>query len=132
MAAHTDDRSIGELFAELAGETRTLIQQEVQLAKAELAEKAAGMKTGASVLVGGGLLAYGGLLALVAALILGLAAIGLPAWAAALMGGMVAAGGGYLMVRVGLAALRPTALVPHQTIETLQEDAQWLKSETRG
>ena len=76
MAAHADDRSVGELFAELAREMRTLIQQEVQLAKTELAEKAAGIKTGTGLLVVGGLLAYGGLLALVAALILGLAATG--------------------------------------------------------
>jgi hypothetical protein len=132
MAPHTDDRSIGELFAELSRDTRTLIQQEVRLAKTELAEKAGRMKKGAGFLVGGGLLAYGGLLAIVAALILGLADIGLPGWAAALVGGIVAAGGGSLLVRVGLAALRPQALLPHQTVETLKEDAQWLKNETRG
>ena len=35
-----DDRSIGELFAELSRETTALLRQEVQLAKAEMTQKA--------------------------------------------------------------------------------------------
>ena len=47
------ERSLGELFSELAGETGTLVRQEVALAKAELKDsatkggKAAGMLGGA-------------------------------------------------------------------------------------
>jgi hypothetical protein len=89
------------------------------------------MGKGAALLVGGGLLAYAGLLSIVAALVLVLAAIGLPPWAAALVGGVVVIGGAYLLVRAGLAALRPPQLTPHATIDTLKEDAQWLKSQTR-
>jgi membrane protein len=126
-----DDRSLGQLFADLTRDLRTLIQQEVQLAKTELGEKSARARNGAALLAGGGAVAYAGLLAIVAAGVLGLIAMGLPAWAAALLTGVVAAGGGYLLVRAGLAAIRPRALVPDQTIDTLKEDAQWLKNETR-
>jgi hypothetical protein len=131
MAVNTDDRSLGQMFAELSRETRTLIQQEIQLAKTELTEKAARMGKGSALVVGGGLLAYGGLLAIVAAVVLVLVAIGLPAWAAALLGGIVVAGAGYLLIRSGLTALRPHELAPRQTIETLKEDAQWFRSQTR-
>jgi len=131
MAPITDDRSLGQMFADLSRETRTLIQQEIQLAKTELTEKALRMMKGAAFVVAGGLLAYGGLLAIVAAVVLVLIAIGLPAWAGALLGGIVVAGAGYLLIRVGRAALRPQALTPWQTIETLKEDARWLKSQTR-
>ena len=127
----TDDRTLGQMFGDLSRETRTLIQQEIQLAKTELGEKAARMAKGAAFVVAGALLAYGGLLALVAAFVLVLMAIGLPAWAAALLGGIVVAGGGYLLIHSGLAALRPHELVPRQTVETLKEDAQWLRSQTR-
>ena len=131
MAITTDNRSLGQMFADLSQEARTLIHQELQLAKTELTEKASTMARGAAFVVGGGLLAYGGLLAIVAAIVLGLIALGLPAWAGALLGGVVVAGTGYVLIRSGLAALRPQQLVPRETIETLKEDAQWLRSQTR-
>ena len=131
MATSSNDRSLGEMFADLSRETRTLIQQELQLAKTELTEKASRMSKGTAFVVGGGLLAYGGLLAIVGAIVLVLIALGLPAWASALVGGLAVAGAGYLLIRSGLAMLRPEKLTPQKTIDTLKEDAQWLRSQTR-
>ena len=131
MAISADDRSVGQMFADLSREIRTLIQQETQLAKTELSEKASQMMKGVAYIAGGGLLAYGGVLAVVAAIVLVLIALGLPPWAGALIGGLVIAGAGYLLIRIGLAALRPRELAPRHTIETLKEDAQWLRSQTR-
>lgn len=127
----TDPRSLGELFADLTRETRTLIQQEVHLAKTELAQNASRMTGSVTLIVAGGLIAYGGLLAIVAAVVLGLIAIGLVAWAAALLGGLVIAGIGYALLRAGIGAFRPQDLTPRQTLETLKEDARWLKTQTR-
>ena len=73
--------------------------------------------------LGGGLLTAG--------IVLGLIAIGLVAWAAALVGGLVIAGIGYALVRAGLASFRPQDLKPRQTIETLKEDARWLRTQAR-
>jgi len=131
MSRNADDRTVGEMFAELSRETRTLIQQEVQLAKTELSENAAKMAKGAAMIVGGGLIAYGGLLAVIAAIVLVLIVFGLPPWVGALLGGLVAAAIGYLLIRAGLAALKPQELLPRKTIETLKEDAQWLKAQAR-
>jgi uncharacterized membrane protein YqjE len=131
MASTKDERSLGEMFAELSRETRTLVQQELQLAKTELTEKASKMGKGVGLLVGGGLIAYGGLLAIIAAMVLILIVIGLPPWAAALVGGVLVAGIGYLLIRSGLAALKPQTLTPRKTIDTLKEDAQWLKSQVK-
>lgn len=131
MATTTEDRSLGQMFADLSRETRTLIQQEVQLARTELSEKATQMGKGVAFVAGGGLLAYGGLLAIVAAVVLVLIAFGLPAWAGALLGGVVVAGAGYLLINAGLSMLRPQQLTPRETIDTLKEDAQWLKSQAR-
>ena len=44
MTHHTDGRSLGQLFADLSRETRTLIQQEIHLAKAELGENRGNVK----------------------------------------------------------------------------------------
>ena len=131
MVADKDDRTLGDMFAELSRETRTLIQQEVQLAKTELSEKASKMGTGAGLVASGGLIAYGGLLAVVASVVLVLIALGLPPWAGALLGGILATGVGYLLIRSGLAALRRQDLKPRKTIETLKEDAQWLKAQAK-
>ena len=58
-------------------------------------------------------------------------AIGLAAWAAALLGGIVTTVIGYVLLNVGLASFRPRDLKPRQTIETLKEDARWLRTQTR-
>jgi Putative Actinobacterial Holin-X, holin superfamily III len=131
MTTSKDDRTLGEMFAELSRETRTLVQQEIQLAKTELTEKASKMGKGAGLIVGGGLIVYGGLLAIIAAVVLALIAFGLPAWMSALVGGLLIAGAGYLLIRSGLAAFRAQDLKPRQTIETLKEDAQWLRTQAK-
>ena len=119
------------MFADLTRDTRTLLQQQVQLAKAELAQNASRLRGSVILIAAGGLIAYGGLLAIVAAVVLGLIAIGLAAWAAALLGGVVLGGIGYALLRAGLASLRPRDLTPRQTIETLKENARWLRTQTR-
>jgi uncharacterized membrane protein YqjE len=131
MAASKDERTLGDMFAELSRDTRTLIQQEIQLAKAELTEKAATLAKSVAIVVAGALIAYGGLLAIVATIVLALIATGLPAWAAALLGGILILGIGYLLIRWGLAGLRRQDLKPHQTLEMLKEDAQWLRAQTK-
>ena len=79
-----------------------LIQQELQLAKTELSEKASKMGEGAALIVGGGLIAYGWLARhhrCCGPLIV--IALGLPPWAAAGLGGSLVAGLGYMLIRSG-------------------------------
>jgi predicted phage tail protein len=126
-----DPRSLGEMFADLTRDARMLIQQEIHLAKTELSQNASRLVPSLTMIITGGLIAYGGLLAIVAAIVLGLIAIGLAAWLAALLGGLVIAGIGYALFRVGLASFRVQDLKPRQTIERLKEDARWLRTQTR-
>ena len=131
MESTRDDRTFGEMFAELSRDTRTLLQQEITLAKTELKEKAAAAGKSAGLIAGGGLIAYGGLLGIVAAVVLALIEMGLPPWAGALIGGCVVAAIGYFLIRSGLGRLSAQELKPQQTIETLKEDAQWLKTQVK-
>jgi membrane protein len=126
-----EDRTLGEMFAELSRDTRTLLQQEITLAKTEMKEKAAAAGKSAGLVAGGGLIAYAGLLGIVAAVVLALIEMGLPAWAGALIGGIVIAAIGYLLVRSGLGRLSTQDLKPRETIDTLKEDAQWLKTQAK-
>jgi hypothetical protein len=124
-----DDRSLGELFSELAQETSTLVRQEVTLAKTEVSDKASRAGKHVGILAAGGALAYAGLLAILAAVIVLLNMI-MPLWVAALLVGLVAVVVGYLLVKRGLDALKREDFTPRETIETLKEDQQWAKDQT--
>jgi alkylation response protein AidB-like acyl-CoA dehydrogenase len=125
-----DDRSLGELFAELSEEMRTLVRQEMNLAKAEMTQKASRVGKDLGFLGAGGAVAYAGLLAIVAGIIFVLAEIGLALWLSALLVGIVVAAVGYFLVRKGLDALKREDPVPRQTMETLKEDKEWAKDQT--
>ena len=124
-----DDRSLGELFAELTREMGTLVRAEVELARVEMTRKASRVGKDIGFLAAGAAVAYAGLLAILAAVIIGLAALGVPWWLAALLVGLVVAGVGYALVQRGLSALKREDLTPRQTIETLKEDKDWAKEQ---
>lgn len=123
-----DERSLGELFSDLATETSNLVKQEVSLAQAEITEKAIVIGKDVGFLVVGGAVGYAALLSFIAALIIGLSYF-IPAWIAALVVGLVIAVVAYLLVTSALASLKKTSLAPRQTVETLKEDAKWLKDQ---
>jgi len=79
----------------------------------------------------GGLVIYAGFLALLAAVVIILGTIGLPWWLSALIVGLVVAGIGYYLVRRGLDALKKENFSPQKTLETLKEDVEWAKEQTR-
>jgi uncharacterized membrane protein YqjE len=124
------DRPIGELLQQLANETTTLVRQELDLAKAEMREKAgkAGPGFGMWGAAGAtGLLALGSLTAF---LILALDGA-MPNWLAALIVGLVwAAVAGVLYLRGKRRVEAAGSPVPEKTIETVKEDVQWAKHPT--
>ncbi len=124
-----DDRSIGELIAELSRETVALVRQEVQLAKAEMSQKASRVGKNVGFLIVGGVVAYTGLLAIVAAVIIVLGGV-IPLWLSALVVGLVIAAIGLFLVVKGANTLRQEDPAPQETIETLKEDREWLRDQT--
>lgn len=125
------DRSIGELFADLARETSTLVRQEVQLAKTELTHKATFIAKHAVFIAAGGLVAYAGFVVLLVGLAFLLARIGIPLWLSALLVGLIVAGVGGFLAMKGLKGLKEADPVPHQTVDTLKDDVQWAKGKAR-
>jgi hypothetical protein len=125
MADRTDDRSLGELLAELSRETSVLVRKEVELATTEMSAKLKTAGTHAAVIAAGGALAHAGLLVLLAALVIGLADLGVPAWLSALIVALAVMLAGYVLVNQGLTKMRRTSLTPVQTMETLKENATW-------
>jgi hypothetical protein len=120
-----DDRSIGELLAELSRETGQLVRNEVELATTEMTAKARKAGRAAGIAAAGGALVHAGLLVLLAAIVIGLAQIGVEPWLSALFVALATMAGGYVLVNKGLEDLRRTSVAPTQTIETLKETATW-------
>jgi hypothetical protein len=129
METQRDERSLGELFADLSRQTSELVRQEVNLAKAEMTQKAREVGKDAGFIGAGGALAYAGLLVILAAIVL-LLGIWIPMWLSALIVGVVVvAVGGFLILR-GRDGLTKTNLAPQQTVDTLKEDVRWAKEQT--
>ena len=118
----TDDangRSIGQLIGDLLREGSELFQEEVALARTEMATKLPVAGRSAGMIAGGAALAYGGLLAVMAAIIIALHYV-LPWWASALLVGVVVIAVGYLLIQSGLQTLKNTSLVPRRTVASLR------------
>ena len=122
------EKSLSGLLSDLASETTTLVRKEIELAKAEMSQKVGEAVTGVVALAGGALVAFAGLIYLLLAAVYGLTRV-IPDWAAAL-----AVGGGVLivgliMVLLGKSKLSAANLQPKRTLDTLQEDKRWAKSQ---
>ena len=124
------DRPVGELLRQLANETTTLVRQELELAKAEMREKAGKAGAGFGMWGAAGATALLAIGSLTAFLILALDGA-MPNWLAALVVGLVyAAVAGFLYVRGKRRVEEAGSPVPEQTLETVKEDVQWAKHPT--
>jgi len=123
------DRPIGDLVKDLAGQTSTLVRQEIQLAQAELTSKGKVAGRGAGMLGGAAVAALLALGALTACLIAALDTA-MPLWLAALIVTLLWGVIGAVLATRGRKELqRSTPPVP-QTVETVKEDIQWAKTQT--
>ena len=126
------ERSIGELLKQLSQETTTLVRQELELAKAEMAQKGKQAGVGAGMFGGAGVSALLGLGALTAAAIAALDAA-MPLWLAALIVGLVwLAVAGVLALQGRTKVQAATPPVPEQTQESVKEDVEWAKSQAKS
>jgi hypothetical protein len=135
MGFATADRSLGDLLRDLSTETGDLLRKEVELAKAELSEKASRVGKDVAGVALGGAMAFAGGLALLYASISGLTALldtflplGVAIWLAPLIVGGALVFIGYGRITTALADLKATELAPRQTTQSLQENKQWLKA----
>jgi uncharacterized membrane protein YqjE len=120
-------RPTAELVKDLSTQVSTLIRQELELAKVELAAKGKQAGIGAGMLGGAGLFALYGVGALVATAILALATA-VDGWLAALIvAAALFAVAGVLALLGKRRAQRAVPPVPEQAVETLKEDVRYTK-----
>ena len=125
-----ENRPLGDLFGDLASDMSNLVRQEVNLAKVEITQKAKYVGRNVGYLVIGGAVAYAALLAIIAAIIMLLAKV-VPHWGSALIVGGVVGAIGWMLIGKAMSALQETDLTPRETVETLKEDATWMKQQIK-
>ena len=129
MPSARDERSLGDLFAELSRDATALVRKEVELVRTEMASNASRLGRHAALVAIGAALGYAGLLTIVAALVVILHTFGLMWWASTLIVGIVVALVGFLLLQRGISAMQWDSLAPTETIETMKENAAWAKGQ---
>ncbi|MEV4709003.1 phage holin family protein [Actinoplanes sp. NPDC049316] len=121
--------SVGELIGNISNDLSQLFRQEVALAKVELKEEAAKAGKAGGMLGGAAFAGYLVVVLLSFALVAALSNVMDPGWAALIVAAVwaIIAGVLYANGRKKLKTVDPT---PHRTVDTLKEDAQWLKNPT--
>lgn len=133
--AHDDlrDRPVGELLKQLSQETSTLVKQELELAKAEMAQKGKHAGLGAGFIGAGALFGLGAFGAITACLIALLATAVDHVWLAALIVALAYGAVAAVLGQQGKDKIQEAApAAPEQTVESVKEDVEWAKTQTRS
>jgi uncharacterized membrane protein YqjE len=126
------DRPASELVKQLADQTTSLVRAEVELAKAELAEKGKRAGIGAGMFGGAGVLGFYAFGALTAAAVLALATA-VAGWLAALIVAVVYAAVAGVLALTGKSKVQEAVPpAPERTVETVKEDVEWLKQSAKS
>lgn len=124
------ERSIGDIFRDIAGSIQGIIRSEIKLAKIEMADSARHARSAAVSLSIGGLLGLYAMGFLLLAAMFALEVV-LPAWLAALIvGGLLLIGAG---IGLGAGRARWKAVhAPQKTMQTVKEDLLWTKEQAKS
>jgi len=125
----TAGKSIGELIGEVSDDLTRLFRQEIELAKSEMRTEAGKAGKAAGMLGAAGIGALMTVILLSFALVFALGAV-MPLGWASLIVGIVWAVVAAILYAGGRQRLRQVDPMPRRTVETLREDAQWLKNPT--
>jgi hypothetical protein len=126
------ERPTGDLLKELSDHTTTLVQQEIALAKAELAAKGKQAGMGAGMFGGAGLFGVFAFAAVTTCIIAVLESP-LSLWLAALIVGVVYAAVAGVLALQGRNKVRDAVPpIPEQATESVKEDVQWAKTRAKS
>jgi uncharacterized membrane protein YqjE len=128
VGADPSEQSLGQLMGEVVSDVGTLVRQEIELAKVETKEELGKAGKVAGTFGGAAMAAYMALLFLSLALAWLLSQTINRALSFAIVGLLYAVIGGALALR-GHQQTQSINPLPEKTIETLKEDAQWVKAQ---
>ena len=119
--------SIGSLIRGILTDLRTLIREEIALARVEISEQAGRARAAAvSFGIAAGALAFGGTFLLIAIAIAIADLLNWPLWTGFLVVAVVLTLTGLVMVSSGRKQLQTFRAVPEETVSTLKENSEWI------
>jgi len=123
--AHTD--SIGGLIRGILTDLRTLIREEIALARVEIREQAGRARAAAmSFGIAAAALLFGGAFLLVAVATAVADLLGWPVWAGFLAVAVLLSLIGFITLWSGRRQIRNLHAVPEETVSTLKENSEWI------
>jgi hypothetical protein len=131
MALSNDLNAIPRLFGDAVEQLGKLVQNEVQLARAELAQKMTQASIGAAYVTGAAILSIPVLVVLLIAMALWLTQLGLSPVVAHLAAAACGAVISVILAMVGMSHLKPENLKPKVTMQQVERDITTAKEMAR-
>lgn len=128
--ATTDtDRSLGQIIKDLTADFSTLFRSEIALLKLEMKDMVAKLGGGAAMFAGALFLALFGVAFLFVTLVLGLVALGVPAWVSSLIVTVLLFAGAAVLAIMGKKKFAAVKFVPSDSVEHIKSDIETLKAD---
>jgi hypothetical protein len=124
-----DYRSLGQIFKDLSADLSTLFRSEVALLKLEIKDTVAKLGGGTAMFAGAVFLGLFGLAFLFVTIVLGLVALGVPAWLSTLIVTVVLFAAAGVLAFMGKKKFAAVEFVPNDSIQQIKTDVESIKSD---
>lgn len=123
------DRSLGKIVKDLTADLSTLFRSEIALLKLEIKDMVAKLGGGAAMFAGALFLALFGLAFLFVTAVLGLVALGVPAWVSSLIVTVLLFVGAGVLAMMGKKKFAAVKFVPSESVQHIKADIETLKAD---
>lgn len=123
------DRSLGKIVKELTADLSTLFRSEIALLKLEIKDMVAKLGGGAAMFAGALFLGLFGLAFLFVTAVLGLVALGVPAWVSSLIVTVVLFAAAAVLAVLGKKKFAAVKFVPSESVQHIKADIENLKAD---
>jgi uncharacterized membrane protein YqjE len=128
--ATENSRSIADVLQDIVGNLQGIVRAEVRLAKTEVKEEAS--KAGrAAAMLGAGVVAAIYTVGLLLLTILFALAAAMPLWLAALILFVLLAATSAILLSIGKKRFQTVHAKPEKTMESMKENVEWVKTQTK-
>ena len=123
------DRSLGKIVKDLTADLSSLFRSEIALLKLEIKDMVAKLGGGVAMFAGALFLGLIGLAFLFVTAVLGLVALGVPAWVSSLIVTVVLFIGAGVLTMMGKKKFAAVKFVPSESVEHIKSDIEVLKAD---
>jgi fatty acid desaturase len=124
-----DSRSLGQIFKDLTADLSTLFRSEIALLKLEVKDTVTKLGGGAAMFAAAVFLALFGLAFLFVTIVLGLVALGVPAWLSTLIVTIVLFIAAGVLAMMGKKKFAAVEFVPNESVQQIKTDIESIKAD---